>query len=676
MFTVVIAQQAYMDKLKEFKPYLKPYLSNFNVAYCTWFPEAQSISEAVPELNDTVAREKNWRAVIICDETGLHRKNPFLTVPLSLPKQKEDEDTGEYLEKTRELKFAAFEQAAKQPFTKLVTYLHKDPLISGVSIDIPQFSQEEAEDGEKILDYAARRDYLQYNEYLAEAKEKERLRAQIRDGSVLRAALPKEVICIAKRTYTERGDEIRSSWSSSQLRPYSRFYDWNLYFDKMRYLVFDILPKSDNSYTFDCLRFMNAVAILASNDTPSDALQPNTVYRLICDVNEDALQTSICTYDAKMSVTADSLLKKIQDIKTAEKPRLTDAEAQKLFCVSTPISVNVPPDTMLDGLTVSPENIGLATDCPEDEATAWTIGFRNSQKAFLHFMKQPRRSLKQAAEDVHCREYANFRQIPRLNEFQLEDIREHTQDEELQMISTDTCSLYDVDGYLKELSSAGEKVKEEIGIRMRKKQTVAIGAAVLLCCLICFLPMLFSNVNSAKAFGFSLLLTVAFLAIAALTAWVVLLCIRAVLKKRYGDYNNTVMGIRSRVNSSMQQYAACMTHSCNVLRGNSVINYRTKAGDPDRKEILVLRKHISDIEESRSELYSIFGMYLREKKHVKVSAEDCYDYDFSRPEDYEYPIVFSEAQATQVEFFQPDAYVSVPIDFVRRMSAGREELYD
>ena len=50
-----------------------------------------TMAEAVPELRETVAREKTWRALILTTGEGLTYRNPFDLVPFE-PPQKEWEE--------------------------------------------------------------------------------------------------------------------------------------------------------------------------------------------------------------------------------------------------------------------------------------------------------------------------------------------------------------------------------------------------------------------------------------------------------------------------------------------------------------------------------------------------------------------------------------------------------
>ena len=72
---------------------------------------------------------------------------------------------------------------------------------------------------------------------------------------------------------------------------YRRFPDWNLYFDKMRYLVFDLPPENyQEAYPFDYLRLLSSLMLLAGQEIPGGCLRPGRLYRLECE-NDDAALT-------------------------------------------------------------------------------------------------------------------------------------------------------------------------------------------------------------------------------------------------------------------------------------------------------------------------------------------------------------------------------------------------
>ena len=184
MFTVVIAEQEHISGIEEYEMFLKPFLNKTNVVFCPWNTQGQTLDEAVPDLERAVARHQDWRAVIVTPEQGLYQRNPFQYVCYEAPEREDQEPEEAYFDRLWQVKKAAFEEAARQPLTRLVTYLCEGPMVSGgmnnqASVD-PEFAQ-----------------------YRREALYKQQLRTQIRGERKLSIALPAEVLCFAKRTCPE-----------------------------------------------------------------------------------------------------------------------------------------------------------------------------------------------------------------------------------------------------------------------------------------------------------------------------------------------------------------------------------------------------------------------------------------------------------------------------------------
>jgi hypothetical protein len=134
-------------------------------------------------------------------------------------------------------------------------------------------------------------------------------------------------------------------------------------------------------------------------------------------------------------------------------------------------------------------------------------------------------------------------------------------------------------------------------------------------------------------------------------------------------------GVINDVESSVMQYSKYLSHACNVMRGNSVLNFCNETEDPNAAKIRVLKKHEMDVMCVREEFRDIFGMFL-DGKNAEVDPADGFTYDFLRPVEYTYPIPFDGVTSRRIEFLQKGNYVDVPVDFVKSMSIRREELYD
>jgi len=663
LFTVVIAEKDYIASIQEYKVFLKPFIDDSKVAFCEWRPDEHILSDMLPHLHDTVARHQEWRAIVVCDESGLYRKNPFNAVTFKTPvmdtelaKKDYERAQKEYLQRLQFAKFRAFDEAARKPLTRLMTWLCEAPLITKGKNNYA------AEDPE-------------FAEYVAESTRKQEIREQIIAGEERGIPLPTEVICVAKRTYTEQEYDINTSWDSHDDIQYSRFYDWNLYFDKMRYLVFDILPKTHANYEFDSIRFLYAMMILANNDTPAGVLKPNRVFCLNCENDEAVIDRLLSLYDAKLAQTSTVLSSRIAQIEQTEKQRLSDHEARQIFCADIHVPVTLSHDIDRNDLFAKPNELGLSTDCPKDEYAHWDGAYLTSRKTLLKLLKQPRRALKRAASDLRRLNKVNLDRAGALNEFQAEDVLEYTNEEELSMVSTITPNLFDTEEYDKQMAEHCKQIHRKIQTRMTRKTTVILGLVTLAVYLVGFLPLLFSNLSDEDTLLTSLIVMGSAVGLLALVCFICLLFLRGALRALYRSFNGLMDGINRNIDASTAQFSCYLSHACNVMRGFSVLNFRAQTEDPDTMRIRVLKKHMADIQRTREELHAVFGHYMTGEVADGVTVE-AYPYDFSRPVDFPYPIPYSNGMKSQIEFMQSGSKVQIPVDFVKRITVRREELYD
>ena len=77
MFTVIIAEKEYIDKIKEYNLFLDPFLKSGSIQYCLWDTTKDRFAEMLPSIADQVGRRKEWREIIICKEDGIDKQNPF-----------------------------------------------------------------------------------------------------------------------------------------------------------------------------------------------------------------------------------------------------------------------------------------------------------------------------------------------------------------------------------------------------------------------------------------------------------------------------------------------------------------------------------------------------------------------------------------------------------------------
>ncbi len=667
MFTAIIADKEYIEKINEYRSFLEPFLNQKEVAFCEWNREGERLAEMLPSLPETVGRRKEWRAIIICDENGLEKRNPFdvvteLPTRFEGPRHSETDDGTatiyeQYLLNEHEKKLRAFEEASHNSLTRLVTFFCESPTVTKPTSAL---SEDPA-----------------YGRYIAESAKKQELREAIRGGENMLVSLPTDILCVAKRTCPDLSVDFGTVWESHDEEEYSRFYDRNMYFDRMRYLVFDILPKEQKNYAFDYIRFLYATMLLAANEMPSGCLSANRVYRLNCENDEAALCKLLHLQEAKINMTEDLLKLRIKELQ-AEKPRrLSDREAETIFGAKATVPVLMEDDFDDEGLYVSGRRVGLANGCPIEEEALWESEYARSKKVFHRFLKQSRRALKRATSTVREEDNLSLRGVEYLNEFQIEDTEERIANEELAMIENVPPDLSNEEAYYKKLEVESKSVKNKINKRMYRPSTMIIGGLAIGVYALGFFTLFIlnfkSNAFNLAASALIMLLAVAFIAV---VSFATLFLLRWQLVRLFKRYNRTMGGINSSIMLAMARCSTYLSHVCNVRRGFSVLNAAQKKEDPNRSKVILYQKHILDMEEAKAATRDVFGHYMTGKNTVSADDVSAYDYNFDRYMEYDYPFPYTDGRVTTIDFLQPGVQIEVPVDFIKKLTVRREELYD
>lgn len=699
MFTVIIAQQEVIDSIEEYHIFLSPFTEKSKVKFCAWDTECTSdlLTDMVPDLIDTVGSVREWRALVICDERGLNRKNPFDLVEYQRPKRKivprekpnisELEPLEDYLARVQEQKFQAYDEARKQPLVRLMAYLCRMPIVSPMEEEeaplnrgtngIPAAHKENPPDYDDYRSESARREALEFQEYSAEGARREELLGGITGDTPLEIATPTEVLCIARRTWEVSEYEINQAWTPHLELQYSEFYDWNLYFDKMRYLIFDLLPRNNKNYTSDYIRFLYALLLLANHDIPSDSMQPNRVYCLNCENDDKALNHLMQQYDAKLAATAEMLSTRQHKLELKSKAHLTDREVEEIFFSNTAVPVVVSgneADRSKFAVSVKP---GLFTDTPDSEKYEWVRYYDTAKNELAHYLRQHPRALKRAAEDVHNLDQVDTERAPLLNSYQREDLAEHIGKEENAMVQVPTVNVGSAKDFLKKTDQANAAVQREIETRMTQHTALLLGGIALALMLLGFVPMLVGQIRNSAG---NVLISIGIMLISLLGLGVVgfgcLWVLRSKLQARYRWFDRKMAEVVEEVDNALSLFSEYLSHACNVMRGFSVLNYCNEFEDPDTTQIHILKKHILDIQAARANLRESYGGFLGVQSREPDEQVTAYDYNFERAVDFSYPPPYTEAMKCEIEFMQPGTNIQIPVNFIKAITVKREELYD
>lgn len=696
MFTVLIAEKEHIDAIQQGnKLFFEPFLENKELAFCTWNPSGQNLQDSVPELLDVIGRRKDWRAVIINSATAdsVKLQNPFdvvdnellnsLTVPARQPENDDSwnqwEDSWKtYYQTLSAHKERLYQSALELPLQRLSTWLcftPEDYILNDVKEkqDVHDWAMEKI--GRDNLKPSVKLELMERDQYKYELRLKENLRRQFVMDTSLNISHPAEVHCISIRTAESNFFDPDAYWNVRSDSEYSAFADRNMYFDKMRFMVFDLLPRTHRNFRTDYIRFLATVLIFVSNPVPGSAMKARRLYQLEVKTDDTPLCTLVTSYDKKLAATSAVLDSEMERIRGEIPGKLTDKAAEALFCTPKDVAVLLDESCDPDKVLVE-KDYGLFFDAPENEFHKWNRSYYASTKALAFIGKQQSRSIRKSVGQTHAASEVTDVNISRLTPLQIDDIRDYTDTIEDEMIDSIPPDLTDMSTYAQRLERESESVKKTIKQRMTQKTTLALGGICLGLYFVCFLPFLLSNNGTPKTVTTAVLLSLIMVGVLAAVLLVTLIFLRASVLNAVRGYNNVAHEIISEIQLSLQKFSTYLSASCNVRRGHAVQNYAQKNVDEYTKSLRIRKKHQEDIRKRRAYLAEDYRDYFGDYSFCDETMSRPYEYDFDQKVEYAYPAPFLAGDCRQIEFISNGNFVTVPSSYVTSVLVRMEGIYE
>ena len=696
MFTVLLAEKEHIDAIRqENKLFFEPFLESKELAFCNWNPTGQTLYESAPDLMDAVGRRKEWRVVIInsCTEGSLKARNPFdvvdssdlfaLEAPSRQPAQGEDialweKRWNDYFEVLSEKKEQVYRAALESPLQKITTWLcfrPEDYILSDVQDKQDAFDWALEQVGGEELKINTSFELKERNQYKRELRMRETLRREFVSDGYLNISYPTEIYCITPRTAENGFFDPDTYWNIRREAEYSSFAERNMYFDKMRFMVFDLLSRTHRNFRTDYIRFLASVLIFSSNPIPASAMQSRKLYRLEVESDDTPLCTLITSYDRKLANTAEEISNQMDKIRNEIPNELSDKAAEALFC--TPIDVSVLLDESCEPERVlADKDYGLFFDSPENENHKWNRDYASSKKELAYIAKQQARSIKKSINQVHLSGEISNASISRLTSLQIDDIREFTDAAEDKLVDSIPRDLTDIAQYNEQLEEESDKVKKVISQRMRKKTVICLAALCLGLYLVSFLPFLFSNNGNINTVLTAVFMIIATLGVLSIVMVASLFVMRSSVTNAIRSYNNKARDVLADIQDSMRRFSAYLSASGTVRRGHAVQNYAEKNVDEYTRSIRIRKKHQEDIRKRRAYLEEEYRDYFADRSFCDETLSQPYEYDFSLRTEYNYPAPFIAGDSRQIEFISAGNLVTVPSSYVTRILVKMEGIYE
>ncbi len=655
MFTVVIAEKEHLRSIEKYRFFLEPFYDSDKVAFCEWKLYEEKLIDIVPSLFKTIEGKVAWRLLLIADDKNINMQNPFDRVNIDYPTKIKDEDKAAYERRIHEAKISAFDQVTQNPIARLMTSMCQWPLEDG---------------GINCLE-----ENSEYSQYLEESRKKLEIRKNMISENNIKFVLPSQIICVARRNYQKDKEYMNDVWTPHYEEQYSSFSERNMYFDKMRYLLFDIKDKNHSEHNFDYLRFLYTVLILAQNDIPTAAIKPERVYVIKSSLEREKLKKLLDEYDKKLAVTERKLREMIREIETSPKVYITDEEAEAMIASKIDIPISASQEVSKEEIYIKLK-IGLSTDCPEEEKYLWERERKKTIARFRLLIKRTKRLLMKASghfKELNTLENENS---GLMEPYQVEDMKEGIAENELKMASIDMPNIFGENEYEKRLDKEDENVRGIIRTRMNRNITIVLGVAALMVVFAAFIPIIASSFSNILQLVNILLTALATIGILGGICILILLILRMKLKAQIASYNSEVDNTISDIDAMLNQYSKYLGYACNVMRANSIINEYYERNNPEQKLIKIYKKHIADIRSKREEIYDLFGELIDIGRNMDLSSTEPYEYDFDKSMDYRYPVCFDECDKRLITFIQPGNEIYVPTSFIGELAIEREDLYD
>lgn len=725
MFTVLLCGKTLMSRLQgEYSYVLDMLRRQEDCTVLTWNPEGLTLQQAVPGLRELVAGRSQWRAVVVqdrelLDPACIDRQNPFDavgTLPLlqdfgegeihalldELADMKDDDcdqpvTAGEMQAEEairRSLEQAIADSAAKalayrrekglhyraaveQPLTRLAIWLAGSPM--------DHRPQAAAEWPAELLATDAPVD-MSYYEHLRDRglllADVEQVRAAcvkhalLTEAGLTAAALPNppaSVLVIGERLRDRAQDVFRTAWDQHEELEYSNFCDDNLYPERLRFVLYDVAYQLEEPVPAEYLEFITFIYLMAGNELPEGAVRSRRVYSGSTRLDTRRLRRFFSRYLQKLEMTRRLLVNHLRRQEYDEQTRepVLPEEAIAVFESDADVPVEIRSAVDWDSL-MAKKDVGFAKDCPRDEYGYWYDQVRQINKRFIRYLREPRRALSHATRHgFRDQSVIEDERILRLNEDQLEDIDYRLLEEEQKMVETATPRLFMTKEYTRRIDKADQEVRHTIEKRMTRKKTLVAGILALAVYLFGFLPLLFGNAETPAGVAGAWTVTGVAMGVLALIGLVFLWVQRKRLRDRILHFNKEMSDILEEIHMGLQAFSRYLGHACNVRREFSVFRYLER--DTRRKQN-ILKKHLHDVEEQIRHVNALFTTAVDPGEFISDDVQP-YDFDFTQPASYVYEIPYEDTDS-RVEFIQRGHTVTVPIDYVQRVTLTREELYD
>ena len=662
MFTVVIAEKKHIKKIKKNLLYKDVFRDDTKFAFCPWNIGENSLELALPTLYECVGKRHQWRAILFTDVLNQTAKNPFDVAQFKADRLGFTKDEKAFDEELSLRKQAYSRTVEENPLAILLQMLCNDDRTDEIG--------EEQKKMESSLDDSAAEKDTFYKMYLETKNYKQSIIKDylIKDSSMVK---PSEVLCISPRVFDNDSLELMKNWEPLDEINYSDFCEYNLYPNKARFLVFDIVDEKHILHKKHFLKLLVVLFIMATNDIPRSSMNPDKLYRINTEYNDKAFGELFYNYEKKLSQSCLTINRKLVELQSPYEFEDLKNDFESKENIELDVNKYFNPSKM----NIHYSGIRLADDIPDDEKELLDEEEHSSRMDTNVYLKQPRRIISEGIDNSLKYDSYDEDEILKLDKFKVDDLDELANDSELQMSKIKKKNVFNTKEYRERLNEKVNSINSYAGKRMSFKKILITVLIVIGSLVLPATPYIIKNIVGSKSPAYNLEVLLWVLVSLLLVSIVPLIVFRIILGFRVKDYNSEIASMREEVEKEVDKVGEYLSNVKTLRKCKRVKEIFSKGGIVKKAKINNLKRHKNDIlnhiQSCETLLSDLYTGFIFDEEEV-----EGYNYDFTVDAKYEYPLPLESLNSMEIDYIYKGNKIQTPINFVDSIIITREDIYD
>lgn len=610
MFTVVAVDTRLEPLLKDYLP-LYETAREEQIRMIHWNRQGDSVANALPQLEEQVQEQNEWRILLVGDEDAVRTRNPF--------------DTDRSMQ--------------------ALDYVRCAQMLGHIP---PQVTFHE-EEGHVISRIDA-------------PDQHEREERRFTD--------PDQILLLAVTQERQDIKKMRSIRNEDAVDP--EFWDRCDYPANCRFLKMNLL-RNHNIVTPNArMELAMGIHTLAFNEIPSSDLQAYELYNLIIELNEENEFAGFSEYYSRLQAI-ELRLQRTREFLDRVREKNAAQEMPKIRNEIDVEVYNEQPGSLTvskKGFTLVKDRPKLDERLWKERREEVDENLEKYLKQPRRALKQAAREARRkgifdAGADQNGRSVY-------LDEFQLEDIHEKVDQLELEMAQCEAADILRQDAFREEQDEAQQEVRRIMRRRSGLGTTVLTIVVALIFYALGFVPFVMTA-SRMQLLSESLIVSGALILIVAIAALGALIYNRHLLMAAIANFNALMRDIVKRVQDSSRQYSSYLTALSSFMKGKSLL-YQLMHGDEslDENEKL-LRMHVHRLKECQRQLEEWCRPLDRAPSRI-YSQDSVRGFDYMRedPKTSLYYVYQRGEQTYPVHLNEDAEYLRSPFSFIDQMIIRKE----